>query len=69
MLEQVKQALVESAKEVCRSVKVGGKNPKGMRWYRVVKAAVVRNETAWKEVLEARGCKTKIYGREQKESQ
>ena len=28
MWEQVKQAMVESAREVCGSVKVGGKEPK-----------------------------------------
>ena len=28
MWEQVKLAMVESAREVCSSVKVGGKNPK-----------------------------------------
>ena len=28
MWEQVKQAMVESAREVCGSVRVGGKNPK-----------------------------------------
>ena len=30
MWEQVKQAMVESAREVCSSVKVGGENPKSV---------------------------------------
>ena len=32
MWEQVKLAMVESAREVCSSVRVGGKNPKGVGW-------------------------------------
>ena len=30
MWEQVKQSMVESAREVCGSVKAGGKNPKSV---------------------------------------
>ena len=31
MCEQVKRVIVESAREVCSSVRVGGKNPKNWR--------------------------------------
>ena len=40
--EQVKQAMVESAGEVCGSIKVGGKNPKSIWWSNKIKAAVRR---------------------------
>ena len=46
-------AVVESAKEVCASVRVGGKNQKRVWWNDEVKAAVSRKEAAWKEVLAA----------------
>ena len=32
MWEQVKWAMVESARKVCGSVRVGGKNPKSLWW-------------------------------------
>ena len=32
MRKQVKRAIVESAREVCGSVRVGGKNPKSVWW-------------------------------------
>ena len=51
MWEQVKRAMVESAREVCGSVKVGGKNPKSVWWNNEVKYAGRRKETALKEVL------------------
>ena len=38
---------------MCGSVRVGGKNPKSVRWNDEIKAAVRRKETAWKEVLVA----------------
>ena len=41
MWEQVKWAMVESAREVCGSVRVGGKNPNSMWWNEEVKAAVM----------------------------
>ena len=41
--------MVDSAKEVCGSVRVGAKNPKNVWWNDVVKAAV-----EIKEVLGAR---------------
>ena len=53
MWEQVKQAMVESAREVCGSVKVGRKNPKSVWWSDEIKAAVTRKEDAWKGVLAA----------------
>ena len=53
MWEQMKQAMVESAREVCGSVRVGGKNLKSMWWNDKVKASVKRKEAAWKEVLTA----------------
>ena len=40
--------MVESAKEVCGSIKVGGKNLKSVWWNNEVKAAVNRKEAAWK---------------------
>ena len=49
----MKQAMVESAREVCGSVRVGKKNPKSMWWNDEIKAAVKRKEAAWKEVLAA----------------
>ena len=51
--------MVESAKEVCGSVRVGGKNPKNVWWNDEVKAAVNRKEVAWKEVLIASNEDTK----------
>ena len=53
MLEEVKWAMVENAREVCGSVRVAGKNPKSVRWNDKIKAAVRRKEAAWKEVLAA----------------
>ena len=42
--EQVKWTMVESAKGVCDSVRVGGKNPKSVWWNDKVKAAVMGKE-------------------------
>ena len=47
----LERAMLDSAREVCESVKVGRKNPNNMWWNDVVKAAVERNEAAWKVVL------------------
>ena len=44
---------VESAREMCGSMRVGGKNPKRVWWKDEIKAAVRRKEAAWKEVLAA----------------
>ena len=52
MWEQVKQAMVESGREVCGSVRVGGKNSKCVVEQQG-KSAVRRKETAWKVVLAA----------------
>ena len=46
MWEQVNWAMVESAREVCGSVRVGGKKPKECMWEDEVKAAVRRKEAA-----------------------
>ena len=48
----MKWVLVENVREVCASVRVGGrgKNPKSVLWNDEVKAAVMRKEAAWKEV-------------------
>ena len=46
MWEQVKQAMVERAREVCGSLKVGGKYPKSLWWNDEIKAEVRRKETA-----------------------
>ena len=53
MWEQVKQAMVESAREVCGSVKVWGKTPKSVWWSDEIKTAVRRKKDAWKRVLAA----------------
>ena len=44
MWEQVKWAMVESAREVCGAVRVGGGNPKSVWLNDQVKAAVKRKE-------------------------
>ena len=41
----------ESTIKMCCSVRVGGNNPKSVRWNDEVKAAVRGKEAAWKEVL------------------
>ena len=53
MWEQVKRTMVESAREVCGSVRVGGNIPKSVWCNYEVKPAVRRKEAAWKEVLVA----------------
>ena len=45
--------MVESAREVCGSVRVGGKNPKSVWLNDEMKAAVRRKEAAWKPVFAA----------------
>ena len=60
MWEQVKWAMVESAREVCGSVRVGGRNPKVLWRNDEVKAAVKRKEDSWKEVL---GVEMKMQGK------
>ena len=45
--------MVESAREVCGSVRVGGKNPESVWWNDEIKAPVRRKEAAWKGVLTA----------------
>ena len=49
MWEQVKWAMVESAKEVFGSVRVEGKNPKSAWWNDEIKAAV--EERCWQLVV------------------
>ena len=71
MWEQVKRVMVESAKKVCCSVRVGGKNPKSGWWNDEIKAAVKRKEDAWKGVLVASDEETKemsmeAYGEKRK---
>ena len=51
MQEQLKRVMVESAREVCGSMKVGRKNLKSLWWNDEVKVVVRRKETAWKEML------------------
>ena len=46
--------MVESLREVCSSVQVGGRNPKSVWWNDHVKVVVKRKEDAWKEVLGVR---------------
>ena len=45
--------MVESAREVCSSVRVGEKKPKSVWWNDEMKAAVRRKEAAWKGALAA----------------
>ena len=59
MLEQVKRAMVESARKVYGSGRVWGKNPKNVWWIDVIKAAVMRKEAAWKGILSASDEETK----------
>ena len=54
--EQVKRAMVENAREVCGSVRVGGKSPKNVRWNDVVKAAVEKKEAAARDKVAKDGC-------------
>ena len=54
MWEQVKRTMDGSAREVCASVRVGGKNRNIMWWNDKAKAPVKRKETAWKEMLGVR---------------
>ena len=64
MWEQLKRAMVESAIEVCGSVRVGRKNQKSVWWNDEVQTAVRRKEAAWKEVLAASDEKAKERCRE-----
>ena len=52
--EQVKLAMVVSAREVCESVQVRCGNPKSVWCNDQVKDALKRKEVAWKGVLGAR---------------
>ena len=40
--------MVESAREICGSVRIRVKNPKSEWWKDEIKAAVKRKEAAWK---------------------
>ena len=53
MWEQVKWEMVESAREVCGSVRVGRKTPKSAWWNNEIKAAIRRKKAAWKGMLAA----------------
>ena len=62
MWEQAKRAMVESAREVCGSISVGGKT-KSVWWNDEIKAAVRRKYTAWNGVLSPSDKQTKkMYG-------
>ena len=50
----MKQAIVESAREVCSSVRVGRKNPKSVWQNDALKAVNKRKEDSSKQVLRAR---------------
>ena len=43
--------MVESAREMCGSVRVGWNNPKSMWWSNEVKAAVIRKNAPGKEMF------------------
>ena len=45
--------MVESARELCGSVRVGEKNPKSVWWNDEIKSVVRRKEDPWKGVLVA----------------
>ena len=45
--------MVESAREVCGSVRDGGKNPKSVWWSDEIKSTVTKMEAVWKGVLAA----------------
>ena len=65
----MKWAMVESAREVCGSVRVEEKNQKSLWWNNGIQTAVRRKEAAWKEVLpardeEAKGRCMKVYKEE-----
>ena len=47
----MKRAMVESAREMCGSVRVGWNNPKSMWWSNEVKAAVIRKNAPGKEMF------------------
>ena len=49
----MKLAMVESARGVCGSVRMGGKNPECVWWNDEVNVAVRRKEAAWKKVSAA----------------
>ena len=51
--------MVESAREVYGSVRVGEKNQKSVWWKDEIKAVVRRNEEAWNGVLAASDEETK----------
>ena len=53
MEEQVKRAMVESAREVCSAVRIWGKEPIECVWNDEIKAAIRKKEDAWKEMLAA----------------
>ena len=53
MWEMEIQPMVESAREICGSVRDGGKNPKSVWWNEEIKSAVTKKETVWKGVLAA----------------
>ena len=59
MWEQVKQTMPESAREVCGSARVKGKNPKNI-WWNDIKAAVRRKEAG-------RGCWQLVIKRQKKD--
>ena len=58
-VEELKWVMVESAREVCGSVRVGGKSLKSVWWNDKIKAAVRRKVVAWKRVLAASDEETK----------
>ena len=42
--------MVDSARKVCGSARVGGVNPKSVWWNDQIKAVAKRKEAPWKEV-------------------
>ena len=58
--------MVESARELCSSVRVGGNNPKSVWWNDEIRPAVSRKKAAWKGVLAASNEETKEIFMEEK---
>ena len=61
MWEQVKLPRVESAREVCGSVRVRGENPKNTWWNNQVKAAVKRKKALGARDEDARERCLEVY--------
>ena len=57
----MKRAMVESAREVCGLLRVGGRNPKSVWWNNQVNAAVKREEVLGARDEDARERCLEVY--------